>query len=180
MKFAACVVRFAVSRCMYFLLLTALLIIGGMNRASAHEVTPQSRPACVNILVAPPSIVKSFSAATDPLNTSVTLTFTITNPNGATDLTGVSFNDTLPSGLIIANPDSLVPDPILGNCDVTGTTGVISPAVTTISLTGGNIPSCKSCTFSIDVLAIAGGTQVNTTDPVTSNEGGTGNTATAS
>src|SRR5260221_351052 len=171
MKFAACVVRFAVSRCMYFLLLTALLIIGGMNRAVAHEVTPQSRPAGVNIVVAPPSIVKSFSAASAPLNTSVTLTFTITNPNGATDLTGVSFNDTFPSGLIIANPDSLN-----GTCDP----GVITPAVTSINLVGGTILAGSSCTFSVDVLAIAGGTQVNTTDPVTSNEGGTGNTATAS
>jgi uncharacterized repeat protein (TIGR01451 family) len=123
------------------------------------------------IVVSPPSIVKSFSAATVPLNASVTLTFTITNPNGATDLTGVSFNDTLPSGLIIANPDSLT-----GTCDP----GVITPAVTSINLVGGTILAGSSCTFSIDVLAVSGGTQVNTTDPVTSNEGGTGNTATAS
>ena len=123
------------------------------------------------VVVSPPSIVKSFSAASIALNGSVTLTFTITNPNGATDLTGVSFNDTLPSGLIIANPDSLT-----GTCDP----GVITPAVTSINLVGGTILAGSSCTFSVDVLAVGGGTQVNTTDPVTSNEGGTGNTATAS
>ncbi|MBZ5521731.1 MAG: DUF11 domain-containing protein [Acidobacteriia bacterium] len=138
---------------------------------SAFESGPGAASnTAVLIVVSPPSITKSFSAATAPLNTSVTLTFTITNPNGATDLTGVSFNDTLPSGLIIANPDSLV-----GTCDP----GVITPAVTSINLVGGTILAGSSCTFSIDVLAIAGGTQVNTTDPVTSNEGGTGNTATA-
>jgi hypothetical protein len=118
----------------------------------------------------PPSITKSFSAASIPINTSATLTFTITNPNGATDLTGVSSNDNLPSGLIIANPDSLV-----GTCDP----GVITTPETSISLVGATILAGSSCTFSIDVFGIAAGIQVNTTDPVTSNEGGTGNTATA-
>jgi uncharacterized repeat protein (TIGR01451 family) len=119
----------------------------------------------------PPTIVKSFSAATVGLNESTTLTFTIANPNPAVDLTGVSFNDNLPSGLIIANPDSMT-----GSCDP----GVITPSVTNINMVGATILANDSCTFSIDVLAQAVGTQVNTTDPVTSNEGGTGGTATAS
>jgi uncharacterized repeat protein (TIGR01451 family) len=122
------------------------------------------------IVVSPPAITKSFSAAQVGLNQSVTLTFTITNPNGATDLTGVSFNDNLPAGIIIANPDSMV-----GSCDP----GVITTAPSNINLVGGTILAGSSCTFSVDVLAIDTGTQVNTTDPVTSNEGGTGNTATA-
>src|SRR5712692_5519120 len=121
------------------------------------------------VVVLPPSIVKSFATATVPLNGSVTLTFTITNPNGATDLTGVGFNDNLPSGLIFANPDSLT-----GTCDP----GVITLGVTSLSLAGATILAGSSCTFSIDVYATSYGTKVNTTDPVTSNEGGTGNTAT--
>lgn len=149
----------------------------GAHTNSAGPVSAlESGPGAVSnqsilVVVSPPSITKSFSAATAPLNSSVTLTFTITNPNGATDLTGVSLNDNLPSGLIIANPDSLT-----GTCDP----GVITPAVTSINLVGGTILAGSSCTFSIDVLAISGGTQVNVTDPVTSNEGGTGGTATAS
>ena len=127
----------------------------------------------------PPTISKAFGAANIPVNGSTTLTFTITNPNPATDLTNVSFNDNLPAGLIIANPDSLTPDPVLGDCDPTGTTGVITPGVTNISLSGGQIPANATCTFSIDVLATSGGDQVNTTDPITSTEGGTGGTATA-
>lgn len=127
----------------------------------------------------PPTISKAFGAANIPVNGSTTLTFTITNPNPATDLTNVSFNDNLPAGLIIANPDSLTPDPVLGDCDPTGTTGVITPGVSNISLTGGQIPANATCTFSIDVLATSGGDQVNTTDPITSTEGGTGGTATA-
>lgn len=122
------------------------------------------------IVVSPPAVTKSFSAAQVGLNQSATLTFTITNPNGATDLTGVNLNDNLPAGLIIANPDSLV-----GTCDP----GVITTAPNNINLVGGTVLAGSSCTFSVDVLAIDTGTQVNTTDPVTSNEGGTGNTATA-
>jgi len=128
----------------------------------------------------PPTITKAFSAASVPLNASATLTFTITNPNPATDLTNVSVNDNLPAGLIIANPDSLVLDPVQGACDPTGTTGTITPQTNSINLIGGQIPANATCTFSVDVLAISAGTQVNTTDPVTSTEGGTGGTATAS
>jgi len=128
----------------------------------------------------PPTISKAFSAASIPLNASATLTFTITNPNPATDLTNVSVNDNLPAGLIIANPDSLVLDPVQGACDPTGTTGVITPQTTSINLIGGQVPANATCTFSVDVLAISAGTQVNTTDPITSTEGGTGGTATAS
>lgn len=127
--------------------------------------------ASAGVAQSPPTIVKSFSAATVGLNQSVTLTFTISNPNPAVDLTGVSFNDNLPSGLIIANPDSLT-----GSCDP----GVITPNVTNINLVGATILANDSCTFSIDVFAQTTGTQVNTTAPVTSNEGGTGGTATAS
>jgi uncharacterized repeat protein (TIGR01451 family) len=128
----------------------------------------------------PPTITKAFSAASIPLNASATLTFTITNPNPATDLTNVSVNDNLPAGLIIANPDSLVLDPVEGACDPTGTTGTITPQTNSINLIGGQIPANATCTFSVDVLAISAGTQVNTTDPITSTEGGTGGTATAS
>ena len=118
----------------------------------------------------PPTIVKSFSAATVGLNGSLTLTFTLTNPNPATDLTGVSFSDDMPAGLLIANPDSLG-----GTCD----TSLVTLLPTNISLTGAVLPANTSCTLSIDALATTAGDQVNTTGAVTSLEGGTGGTATA-
>jgi hypothetical protein len=119
----------------------------------------------------PPTLVKSFSAATMAVNGSATLTFTVTNPNPAIDLNGVGFNDNLPSGLIIANPDSLT-----GSCDP----GFISVGLTNISLSEATVLANSSCTFAVDVFATASGTQVNTTDNVTSTEGGTGGSATAS
>jgi len=118
----------------------------------------------------PPTISKSFSAATVSLNGSVTLTFTLSNPNPATDLTGVGFSDDMPAGLLIANPDSLG-----GTCD----TSVVTLSPTNISLVGAVLPANSSCTLSIDVLATTAGDQVNTTGAVTSLEGGTGGTATA-
>lgn len=118
----------------------------------------------------PPTIAKSFSAATVGLNGSVTLTFTLTNPNPATDLTGVSFSDDMPAGLLIANPDSLG-----GTCD----TSVVTLSPTNISMVGTVLLANSSCTLSIDVLATAAGDQVNTTGAITSVEGGTGGTATA-
>lgn len=118
----------------------------------------------------PPTIVKSFSTATVGLNQSVTLTFTITNPNPATDLTGVGFNDNMPAGLLIANPDS-----VSGSCD----TSTVTTLATSINMVGATLLANSSCTLSVDVLATEAGDQVNTTDPITSVEGGTGGTATA-
>jgi uncharacterized repeat protein (TIGR01451 family) len=118
----------------------------------------------------PPTISKSFASPTVGLNESVTLTFTITNPNPATDLTGVGFNDNMPAGLLIANPDS-----VSGSCD----TSLVTTLATSLNMAGATILANTSCTVSVDVLAVTAGDQVNTTDPITSVEGGTGGTATA-
>src|SRR5207248_5398073 len=58
-------------------------------------------------VIAPPTISKAFGAASIPLNGSTSLSFTITNPNTASALTGVGFSDTLPAGLIISTPNGL-------------------------------------------------------------------------
>ena len=49
-----------------------------------------------------------------------------------------------------------------------------------ISLTGATLAASTSCTFSVNVTGIAAGIQNNTTGNVTSTEGGTGGTASAS
>ena len=54
----------------------------------------------------PPAIYKAFTPSTTiPVNTSTSLQFTITNP-GAVALTGVSFTDTLPAGVVVTSTDS--------------------------------------------------------------------------
>ena len=59
------------------------------------------------MVVAPPTIAKSFGAASIAVNGTTTLTFLLTNPNAATALTGVGFTDTLPAGLVVATPNGL-------------------------------------------------------------------------
>jgi hypothetical protein len=124
-------------------------------------------------VVTPPTISKVFAAATIPLNGVTSLTFTITNPNTTASLTGVTFVDNLPSGLVVSTPNGQ-----------TGTCGAGNVAASTdsqsISLTAGTIAISSSCTFSVNVTSTAAGNQVNTTGRVSATIGGTGNTATAS
>ncbi|HEY2234791.1 MAG TPA: hypothetical protein VGK01_15065, partial [Candidatus Angelobacter sp.] len=136
---------------------------GGTGNTSNASIT----------VVGAPTIQKAFGAASIPLNGSTSLSFTITNPNTTTALTGVAFSDTLPAGLVISTPNGLT-----GTCGagtITATAGTNA-----ISLSGGTIAASGSCTFSINVTGTAAGLQTNTTGNVTSTEGGTGGTATAS
>ena len=61
-------------------------------------------------VIAPPTISKAFDATTIPLNGTSVLTFTITNPNSGTALSGIAFSDTLPAGqplLTVVDPQQL-------------------------------------------------------------------------
>jgi uncharacterized repeat protein (TIGR01451 family) len=124
-------------------------------------------------VVGPPAIIKSFGAASIPLNGSTSLTFTINNPNATYALNGLGFSDTLPAGLIISTPNGLS-----GNCGA----GTITAAAGTnvITLSGGATNPAGSCIFSVNVTGTSAGQQNNTTGNVTSTEGGTGGTASAS
>ena len=136
---------------------------GGTGNTSNASIT----------VVGPPIIIKAFGAASIPLNGSTSLTFTIQNNNSATALTGVGFSDTLPAGLVVSTPNGLTGTCGAGTITATAGTNVIS-------LSGGTIAANSSCTFSVNVTGIAAGTQNNTTGNVTSTEGGTGGTASAS
>ncbi|HXJ71772.1 MAG TPA: hypothetical protein VNM37_02925, partial [Candidatus Dormibacteraeota bacterium] len=135
---------------------------GGTGNTSNASIT----------VVGAPTIAKAFGAASIPLNGSTSLTFTITNPNTTVALSGVAFSDTLPAGLVISTPNGLTGTCGAGTITATAGTNVIS-------LSGGTIAASSSCTFSVNVTGTAAGAQVNTTGAVTSTEGGTGNTATA-
>jgi uncharacterized repeat protein (TIGR01451 family) len=121
----------------------------------------------------PSTITKAFGAASIPLNGSTSLSFTITNPNTTTALTGVAFTDTLPAGLVVSTPNGLNGTCGSGTITATAGTGVIS-------LSGGTIPAGGFCTFSVNVTGTTAGAKNNTTGNVTSTEGGTGGTASAS
>jgi uncharacterized repeat protein (TIGR01451 family) len=136
---------------------------GGAGNTSNASIT----------VVAPPVITKAFGAASIPLNGSTSLSFTIQNNNTTTTLTGVAFSDTLPAGLEVSTPNGLT-----GTCGSGTITAVAGSSV--ISLSGGTLPASSSCTFSVNVTGTTAGAKNNTTGNVTSTEGGTGGTASAS
>jgi streptogramin lyase len=139
---------------------------GGTGGTASASVT-------VGGAVVPPTIVKSFGAASIPLNGSTSLSFTINNPNASTTLTGVAFTDTLPAGLVISTPNGLTGS--CGSGTITATAGSGS-----ISLASATLASSGSCTFSVNVTGSSLGTQNNVTGAVASVEGGSGGTASAS
>ena len=117
-------------------------------------------------VVGPPSISKAFAPASISVGGTSALTFTVTNPNAGTALTGVAFTDTLPSGLTVASSTS-------SECG--GTLTVTAPDG--IALSGGTIGAGGSCSFDVTVTGSTAGTKNNITGNVTSTNGGTGNTA---
>ena len=120
--------------------------------------------------ITPPSILKNFAPDPIAVGGTSTLTFIITNPNAATTLTGVAFSDTYPSGVVNASPLNLA-----SSCG--GTVTAVS-GLDTISLNGGSITGGGVCTIIVNVTAATTGTFSNISDPVSSTNGGIGNTAT--
>ena len=145
-----------------------------------NSVTPTSNEggtgAVANALitvVGPPSIIKAFGAESLPLGSSTSLTFTLQNTNATRPLTGIGFSDSLPSGLIVATPNGLT-----GSCG--GGTITAPEGGAGVNLSGAMLSAGISCTFSINVTGTTAGFQFNITGNVTSVEGGTGLTASAS
>ncbi len=93
----------------------------------------------------PPSISKVFSPNPVVAGQATGLTFTITNPNTSTAMTGVAFSDDLPAGLTLASV------PNASQCG-----GTVSSSATSISLADGVIAAGGSCTVTASVSAAAG------------------------
>jgi uncharacterized repeat protein (TIGR01451 family) len=119
-----------------------------------------------------PGIAKAFSPNTIAVGGTSTLTFTLTNPNAGTALTGVAFTDSFPAGLEVA----ATPGATTAGCG----SPTFAPAAgnTSVGFSGGTIAASGTCTVTVDVTATTGGAKVNTTGNVTSTNGGTGNTGT--
>ncbi|HEY9420556.1 MAG TPA: IPTL-CTERM sorting domain-containing protein [Thermoanaerobaculia bacterium] len=148
--------------------------VTNLASATADGVTSNtdSETVPLAVVLSPPSIAKAFSPNPIPVGAVSTLTFTITNPNAGTALTGVAFTDTFPAGLQVAATPNVT------------ATGCGSPAFTpaagntSVSFSGGTIAASGSCTVTVNVTATTSGAKVNTTGNVTSTNGGTGNTGT--
>jgi len=139
------------------------------------------------IPTAPPSIAKAFSAANVAQNSKVNVSFTIVNPNAAATLTGISFTDSLPAGLVVATPNNL-------NSNCGGTFTAVAGS-SSLSLTGGTVGppgpppvlprkrqaaplgpiASGQCVITLDLLVTGTGTLNNTTGAISANESGPGN-----
>ncbi|WP_324762819.1 hypothetical protein SO078_02070 [Sinorhizobium meliloti] len=119
----------------------------------------------VEIVELKPSLSKSFAASSVKRGENVALTFTITNPTGAAAQNGLSFTDTLPSGLVLAGA------PAASQCGG-GVSG--SADGSTIGLSGGSLPAGpSSCTITATVKAAA--SQGSASCPNQSTTNGPGN-----
>ncbi len=108
----------------------------------------------------PPTFSKAFAATSIPVNGSTTLSFFISNPNPV-PMTGISFTDILPAGLVISTPNGLV-----NGCggSITATAGS-----STISLSAGMLAAAPaSCTIVISVTGTIPGSWTNTSGPISS------------
>ena len=101
------------------------------------------------ILDVSPHMAKSFLPDRISTGQTSTLTFTATNTTDLLEKTGWTFTDTLPYGMVVANPPNIV-----NHC---GTSIVAAAAgANTIAVTNGNLPAqADSCTISVDVTAQA-------------------------
>ena len=143
-----------------------VLVSAGCGGGSSGGSTPP-------LTKLPPTIAKSYGAASVALNGTSSLTFSLSNPNTSLALSGIGFTDTVPSGQTVASPNGLT-----GSCG--GGTITATAGSGTVSLSGASLAANASCTFTVNVTSTASGTLKNTTAAVTSNEAGNGATASAS
>jgi LPXTG-site transpeptidase (sortase) family protein len=132
--------------------------------------TTNTEDACDTLTVTnpvnPPQITKTFGSTSIPLGSSSLVTFEVNNPNSVA-LTGVSFNDTLPTNMTLTSIVNVV------QCG-----GTVSSSSSGLSLTNGIIAANTTCKIVANVTTSVAGSFTNTTSTVTSTNGGTGNDAT--
>ncbi len=111
-----------------------------------------------------PTIAKSFSPNPIAAGAASTLSFTVTNPNTAV-LNNLSFADSFPSGMTVASPT--------GTSTTCGGTVSASVGATSMSFSGGTLPSSGTCTVTVNVTSATAGPSTNVSGFVSTTEGGT-------
>ena len=141
-------------------------------------VVSNTAPLVVSSIVAP-NIAKDFSPAPIAVGGTSTLTFTITNPNPTTALTGVAFGDTFPTSPGVMRVAATPAVSTVG-CG----TPTFAPAANAVSLafSAGTIAAGGTCTVRVNITVLAVGAYVNVSGAVSASGPSalTGNTATAS
>ena len=151
-------------------------LTSGVTNTATVSVTGDTNSAndsasdIAQIGTAAPIIGIAFGDSTIGTNLTTSLKFYLNNPGGAI-LNGLAFTNTLPAGLIVATPGGL-------NSDCGGTATAANGS-NSIVLTGGTVLPNQTCVVAVTVTATTTGV-FNDSVSVTSTNGGTGNTASAS
>ncbi|NVN90475.1 MAG: DUF11 domain-containing protein [Desulfuromonadales bacterium] len=151
---------------------TAQISYSGQTIATTYAGASSAATAAV---VVPPTITKSFATNPVPVGGPSLMSIVVANPASNSALvTGVSFSDSYPAGLVNASGGTI-------SC-TGGSSGSLTGGVAggnSIGMTGGSIAAGGSCTISVSVTSATPAVYTNTTGMLTSTNGGTGGTASA-
>ncbi len=132
------------------------LAAGALQTSNGSNAAPAVATLTVPQPTTAPTLGKAFSPSTIVTGGVSTLTITLSNPNTSVAILSAPLTDTLPPGVVIANP---------ANASTTcpGSGGVAATADgTTVTLqTPNSIPANGSCTVTVDVTAPLGGSYFN-------------------
>ncbi len=142
--------------------------VSGTIQGTTTVINP-AQPASAQLDVTPLAItiVKNFLQKNVFGGSASTLEIILTNPN-TFPLSGIGFVDSMPAGMIVANPAN----PNTGTCG--GTLSAI-PGAGSFTFSGGSLPGSTSCTLSLSITMNVNGNRVNVipAGSVTTNEGAT-------
>ena len=119
------------------------------------------------------TVLKSFTPASVVAGVASSLKITLSNPN-AVALTGVSFNDVYPGGLL----NTATPAGTLSGAGCTGTVTAAANGAALV-LTGATLPASGSCDITANVSSAVAGSYVNNSGAVASSNAGAGVSAAA-
>ncbi len=122
--------------------------------------------AATGSIQAQPAFDKTFLPDTIGIGSVSTLQFSITNSSAA-PATQAAFSDSLPAGVVIA-------DPANANSTCIGDL-VANPGTSSISFTNGGIGGNETCIITVDVTSSTVGTHTNVSGDLTSSQGNSGN-----
>jgi hypothetical protein len=146
--------------------------VSGANKAEATFLMDNVVVTGCNQFLSQPTLTKAFGSSAIVAGTNTTLTFTITNPNTTTALTGVTFTDPLPAGVVVSTP--LVTPTFSAGCAVGSAFTGIAAGATNLTFNGG-VTASGICTATVTVRGVTPGTKNNVTSAIFSTQTQTNN-----
>jgi len=135
---------------------------GNISTAAGGNIPPAS--ATLTTFLASPTVDMSFMPQSVKVKTTSILKITFTNPNPTKDITGLTFTDNYPDGLVNdATPNE---ETKCGGALIANKNGNY------ISLTNGTIPAGQSCYVKVNVTSTTPNSYVNNSGTVTTSNAG--------